>query len=153
MSYVGPNTLKHFVQKYFGNPKNITGLGDGTVTGAIKALLTRVTGAESSIKTLNDSLTEINERPKILLVPLPDIEVTTGANELVRRSIISKADMDRITPSGYRYISTLITDAGYADQWQVTASLYGGDLYVQIQSGYGASLTATITGFIVFADI
>ena len=21
MSYVGPNTLKHFVQKYFGNPK------------------------------------------------------------------------------------------------------------------------------------
>lgn len=102
---------------------------------------------------LNDSLTEINERPKILLVPLPDIEVTTGANEFVRRSIISKADMDRITPSGYRYISTLITDAGYADQWQVTASLYGGDLYVQIQSGYGASLTATITGFIVFADI
>lgn len=60
MSYVGPNTLKHFVQKYFGNPKNITGLGDGTVTGAIKALLTRVTGAESSIKTLNDSLDDIS---------------------------------------------------------------------------------------------
>ena len=60
MSYVGPNTLKHFVQKYFGNPKNITGLGDGTVTGAIKALLTRVTGAESSIKTLNDSLASQN---------------------------------------------------------------------------------------------
>lgn len=62
MSYVGPNTLKHFVQKYFGNPKNITGLGDGTVTGAIKALLTRVTGAESSIKTLNDSLGSIREK-------------------------------------------------------------------------------------------
>ena len=137
--YVGPNTLEHFSKKYLGDPDNIKSLGDGTVTGAIK--------------DLNDSLTEINERPKILLVPLPDIEVTTGANEFVRRSIISKADMDRITPSGYRYISTLITDAGYADQWQVTASLYGGDLYVQIQSGYGASLTATITGFIVFADI
>lgn len=131
--------FKNFFKYYFGNPKEISGMGDGTVIGAIK--------------DLNDSLTEINERPKILLVPLPDIEVTTGANEFVRRSIISKADMDRITPSGYRYISTLITDAGYADQWQVTASLYGGDLYVQIQSGYGASLTATITGFIVFADI
>lgn len=131
--------FKNFFKYYFGNPKEISGMCDGTVIGAIK--------------DLNDSLTEINERPKILLVPLPDIEVTTGANEFVRRSIISKADMDRITPSGYRYISTLITDAGYADQWQVTASLYGGDLYVQIQSGYGASLTATITGFIVFADI
>lgn len=131
--------FKNFFKYYFGNPKEISGMGDGTVICAIK--------------DLNDSLTEINERPKILLVPLPDIEVTTGANEFVRRSIISKADMDRITPSGYRYISTLITDAGYADQWQVTASLYGGDLYVQIQSGYGASLTATITGFIVFADI
>ena len=38
MSYVGPNTLKHFVQKYFGNPKNITGLGDGTVTGASRPI-------------------------------------------------------------------------------------------------------------------
>lgn len=36
--YVGPNTLEHFSKKYLGDPDNIKGLGDGTVTGAIKDL-------------------------------------------------------------------------------------------------------------------
>ena len=52
MSYVGPNTLKHFVQKYFGDPDNIKGLGDGTVTSAIKAVSTKANTNATNISTV-----------------------------------------------------------------------------------------------------
>lgn len=38
MGFVGPNTLKHFVQKYFGDYKKIKDIGDGTVTDAISTI-------------------------------------------------------------------------------------------------------------------
>lgn len=38
MGFVGPNTLKHFVQEYFGDYKKIKDIGDGTVTDAISTL-------------------------------------------------------------------------------------------------------------------
>ena len=53
MSYVGPNTLKHFVQKYFGDPDNIKGLGDGTVTGAIKDLNDSLDNVSKSVDLIS----------------------------------------------------------------------------------------------------
>lgn len=38
MGFVGPNTLKHFVEKYFGDYKKIQDIGDGTVTDAIASI-------------------------------------------------------------------------------------------------------------------
>lgn len=61
--------------------------------------------------------------------------------------------MDKQRPSGYTYITTLLTESGYGDQWQVTVTSYGGALYAQIESNYGTQLTANITGYSLYAQI
>lgn len=57
--YVGPNTLEHFSKKYLGDPDNIKSLGDGTVTGAIKAVSEKATSNENSISSLT---TKVNNQ-------------------------------------------------------------------------------------------
>lgn len=105
-----------------------------------------------AINNINSDISNLR-KADLLLVKLPSIQVTTGANEFVKRQIISKADMDKQRPSGYTYITTLLTESGYGDQWQVTVTSYGGALYAQIESSYGAQLTANITGYSLYAQI
>ena len=35
-------------------------------------------------------------------------------------------------------------DGGYGDQWQMTASIYGGGLWIQVYSKYQATLKADV---------
>ena len=71
MSYVGPNTLKHFAQKYFGDPDKIKDIGDGTVTDAIRSVAADAAGAVSALGYTGKNL-----------IPYPYDNTTVTRNEI-----------------------------------------------------------------------
>lgn len=101
--YVGPNTLKHFSKKYLGDPDNIKSLGDGTVTGAIKALMTRVTGAENSIETLNDSLGNVSRDLKSVSDKINNVETGLDSKFGIHAAYVSNCLEQTANPGHYIY--------------------------------------------------
>ena len=52
--------FKNFFKYYFGNPKEISGMGDGTVIGAIKDLNDSLASQNLSIDSCNDRIDALN---------------------------------------------------------------------------------------------
>lgn len=52
--------FKNFFKYYFGNPKEISGMGDGTVIGAIKDLNDSLASQNLSIDSCNDRIDGLN---------------------------------------------------------------------------------------------
>ena len=128
--YVGPNTLEHFSKKYLGDPDNIKSLGDGTVTGAIKALMTRVTGAENSIETLNDSLStwEPISRQDIIGDTYNGTlyEFSCFRNQKLRRVKIYLRGSFNVYTTGYKSDVCVITNEYRPDmRYLLYAAVYG----------------------------
>lgn len=53
-------------------------------------------------------------------------------------------------PSGYEYLGCIPCQSGYGDQWVVSYGLYQDNIYAKIISTWGASLTSTISCYVVY---
>ena len=54
------------------------------------------------------------------------------------------------TPEGYTYLGIVSNNNGYGDQWQVTYSKYGENVYAYIKSYHGATLTSGVHCRVIF---
>ena len=61
---------------------------------------------------------------------------------MLRQKVISKSDMDRVLKQkgATQFIGFCTLDGGYADQMQVTFSLYAGELYCQVDNRFASEL-------------
>ena len=55
--------------------------------------------------------------------------------------------------NGYTIIGAIVNSGGYGDQWQVTTSLYGSRLYIQVKSYYPGILTTAVSCYSVWAKL
>lgn len=61
---------------------------------------------------------------------------------MLRQKVISKSDMDSVLKQkgATQFIGFCTLDGGYADQMQVTFSLYAGELYCQVDNRFASEL-------------
>lgn len=75
-----------------------------------------------------------------------DVSVTAPANSFTTVCVCGASDFNSwLKAVGISTIYGMWVNGGYGDQWQMTASVYGGGVYMQIQSKFGAALTAATT--------
>ncbi len=61
---------------------------------------------------------------------------------MLRQRVISKSDMDNALKKNgaTKFLGFCTLDGGYADQMQVTFSLYAGELYCQVDNRFASEL-------------
>ena len=71
-----------------------------------------------------------------------DAGLSVGANTMLRQRVISKSDMDNALKKNgaTKFLGFCTLDGGYADQMQVTFSLYAGELYCQVDNRFASEL-------------
>ena len=72
------------------------------------------------------------------------------ANTLTIVTACSKSDFTNWkSVAGISTILSIWVDGGYGDNFQMTASEYGGQLMIQIQSKYAATVTSSFKVYII----
>ena len=76
-----------------------------------------------------------------------DVQVNVGIPSGFSTRMIQDADdyKNTLATYGISKVFGMWVNGGYGDQWQLTASVYGGQLYIQSYSQYASTLKRDIT--------
>jgi len=99
---------------------------------------------DCDLSSLNGKMQEIQSAAIKAVVWSPGVNLTVGANTMLRQQVLSKEDLETlVTQNGGTEIIGLCTlGGGAADQMQVTFSRYGSDgLFCQIDNRFAAQLS------------
>lgn len=102
----------------------------------------QVTEVVKLVEILDCDLSSLNGKSIKYSVQKIYAGLGVGANTMLRQKVISKSDMDSMLKQkgATQFIGFCTLDGGYADQMQVTFSLYAGELYCQVDNRFASEL-------------
>lgn len=130
----------------------------GSVFGKISTLFHNVRYLYKMLGTTDISQIDSGSNGTITsIISRPDVKLKYGSflikvpgQSTIDYDIMDDAEIERQTPSGYKFVCCLIDRGGYADQWMINISRYGGGLRALIQSRNADELSAAVCFFMLF---
>ena len=130
----------------------------GSVFGKISTLFHNVRYLYKMLGTTDISQIDSGSNGTITsIISRPDVKLKYGSflikvpgQSTIDYEIMDDAEIERQTPSGYKFVCCLIDRGGYADQWMVNISRFGGGLRALIQSRYADELSTAVFFFMLF---